>query len=403
MTTSSRTLKGRTYENQNLECPICHRLFKNEQGRKAHIRQIHERINERITVDQAPGSAVRKDEVDSISGLREDCERLELLAKRRRLTSELPATSTRTADLMEQSGLGPFTEESRTLAQKRAMGIRDQDQVEGWFSKLLSAPGGIQAGVDALRGIIGVGHNNEGSGLGILKELGVDLKQLWERGQATKADSALSVGGINLNGVRLTPEVLTSLIAFKQAEDDLNYQKTKDASFRDNMNVIIDLVKSSGILNRIGGEIAKGSFPKPGAERDISEKYMPEVADNVFTCPVCQTENTIPADAQPGVRIQCQGPGCEQSWVVEDPQVRQPQRQVKKKPVKIEEPIIEETACPGCGQLLSLANRSIGDIIRCGVCGDELTVTSETLAVPASEPLTKLEKQSQEFLRGKGE
>ena len=400
MTTSNRVFKGRTYGDHNLECPICHRFFKNEQGRKGHIRYVHERI----TDDSISGSAIREDGAESITDLKKDCERLELLAKRRKLTSELPSAAARPLDVMEQAGLGTLEGQAKELAQRRAMGVKDPGQAESWLSKLLATPGGVAAGISALRGVLDIPSKNDGGGLGVLKDLkdlGIDFKSLWERGQATKADSSFKVGPISLDGVSLTPEVLTSLITFQQAADSLNYQKAKDESFQSGMQQLLKLVQDSGVLSRIGGGIAS-AFEGRGPGRDISQRGS-EPVRQVIICELCGVENAMPAPAEifPGMIINCSGKdslgdNCPRSWMVED------SRQAQKQQVKVEDPIVEEVPCKTCGQLLSLADKVVGDVIRCSICEKEFTIISPGEAIPASEPLSQDEKRNQAFMR-KGE
>lgn len=383
--------KKHIIRDQNLPCdfPGCGRHFQTPQALFAHRRMIH---NLRDKAVPEPGAQVKK---VSAEDLESEVRVLKLQEAKRELEAKLPP-SARPEDIMSRLGLGNLTGEAQTIAQKRVLGIMDQGQAPNWLSQLLSSPGGIKTAIDGLRGVLDIHPKNDGSsGLGVLKELGIDLKSLLEHSQATKADSSFKVGGISLDGVRLTPDVLSSLIQFKQAEDSLTYQKSKDESFRDGMQQLIKLVTDSGILNRIGGGIVNGL--KRGAGRDISQEILPgsEPGEQIIICPRCGTENKLPADIGPGTTFKCIGPGCEQSWITE--QARQPQRQAKKKQVKVEAPIAEETACPGCGQLVNIDGRNIGETVKCPACGDELVVNSETLAAPAQD-LSEAEKLSKSFL-----
>ena len=388
--------KKHIIKDQHLRCdfPDCGRFFQTPQALFAHRRMIHNLRDKAV-----PDPEVRAEYIstkETIENLKSEVAQLKLEREKRQLEAELPAASAKLPDIMEQSGLGPFTEESRNTAQRRAMGVRDQDQPQSWLDKLLTSPGGIKTAIDGLRGILDVNHNEGSSGLGILKDLGIDLKSLLEHSQAPKADSSFKVAGLSLDGCSLTPELLSSLVQFKQAEDSLTYQKSKDESFQAGLQSIIKLVTDSGILNRIGGGIVNGLKRGSGP---ISQEILPgsEPGEQIIVCPRCGTENKLPVDVGPGTTIKCIGPGCEQSWITE--QAEQPKRQAKKKQVKVEAPIVEETACPGCGQLVNLDGRSIGESVVCPVCQVEYVVKSEDLAVPAQDLSTESEKLSKAFSR----
>jgi len=393
--------KKHIIKDQNLPCDValCGRHFQTPQALFAHKRMIHNVRDKAI-----PGSELRVEQV-SAKELESEVKILKLQEEKRELEARLPSTSARPMDLMEQAGLGNLEGQAKELAQRRALGVKDSSQAETWLDKLLSSPGGIAAGVSALRGVLDIHPKNDGGGgLGILKDLkdlGIDFKSLWERGQATKADSSFKVGPISLDGVSLTPEVLTSLITFQQAADSLNYQKTKDESLRDGMQQLIKLVTDSGILNRIGGGIAS-AIENRGPGRDISQEIKPGSDPGVITCLECGFQNPMPAPAEtfPGMIINCKGKdslgnNCPRSWMVED---SRPKHQAKKE-VKVEDPAVEQVACLTCGQLLDLAGHVVGDVVRCSVCEKEFTVLSPGQAIPASEPLSESEKQSQAFLR----
>lgn len=394
--------KTHVYQEIPFPCdyPGCERVLKTAQGLLGHRRLYHNSQDKTI-----PDPKVIEEQVSSeetIKVLRNEVSQLKLEKEKRQLTAELPSTKNEAQDLMQQLGLGNFDPEVKAAVQRRAVSLAssDQGQAPGWLDKILSSPGGLQAIIEGVKGVLGVSHNNEGSnGLGILKELGIDLKQLWERSQAPRGDSSFKVGGISLDGVSLTPEVWSSLIQFKAAEDNLAYQKAKDGAMADGLQSIIKIVTDSGILGRLGGGMAKGPGRNSGI---ISQEIMPgsePAGFKPFTCPKCGHKNQLPEHLVPGMEVHCEGQGCDQVWTVYDEGAQpKPQRQVEKKQVEVKPPIVEETPCPGCAQLINLDGRTIGEIVKCPACQNELTISSETLAAKAQD-LTELEKGKKQFLR----
>lgn len=390
------------FKDQQLPCDIpgCGRHFKAPQGLFAHRRMVHGIGDKAI-----PAPVVRAEQV-SAKELESDVKILKLQEEKRELEARLPA-ATEPADLMQQLGLGALDPEVKAAVQRRAVSLASsaEGQAQGWLDRLLGTPEGVKVALDVLRG----GGRNDGGGLSILKDLGIDLKSLLEHSQAPKADSSFKVAGLSLDGCSLTPELLSSLVQFKASEDNLAYQKSKDDTFQAGMQTIIKLVADSGLLNRLGGEIGKGFFGRRGAARNgeiISQEIngASEPGQRVVTCETCGAENPMPAPAEifPGMIINCRGKdplgnNCPRSWMVED---SRPKQQVKKEQVKVDPPIVEETPCPGCGQLINLDNRKIGEIVKCPACSDELTVTSEILAAPAQDlsDMEKRDKQMKQFL-----
>lgn len=376
--------------------------FASPQGLIAHRRMLHGFVDRGV-----PAPEMRVEQVsakDTIKNLEDEVAQLKLQGEKRRLVAGLPSTESGPPDLMQQLGLGAFDSDVKAAAQRRAMSLADsaQGHTQSWLDKLLSSPGGVQTAVDGLKGVLGVGHNNEGSGLGVLKDLGIDLKSLLEHSQAPKADSSFKVAGLSLDGCSLTPELLSSLVQFKAAEDNLAYQKSKDATLADGMNTIIKLVSDSGLLNRLGGAIANGSLGKRGAGRDISQDINPRSTElgveEIFNCPLCGYENKLPIDISPGVEIHCQSPDCGQSFMIES-QAQQPKAGKQRREVKFVEPELPTVNCPSCGQLLDITNKGIAETVICPACQESWTITSENTAIKAQAPLTELEKQSQGFLR----
>ena len=396
----------RVYPDQELRCELCDppRIFKNYQGLRGHRRMIHS-IRDPISASSGPGEVdhgVKNDPVstNTIEALKEENELLKLQIKNRQLTAQFPATETRPQDkdLMQQLGLGNFDPEVKAAAQRRAMALSDQEKPPGWLEKVLSNPEGLRIAIEGLKGILGTNNNNQGDGMAtLLKDLGFNLRDLILGATAPKSGS-MSIAGVDLTGTSLTPELLQGILQYKSAE-------VKAAADLEGRREMADTLK--GAMKTIGEGIGSGaiSLGKFGPGRHIGREITPHSAEpgdpgveGIFNCPACGFENKLPIDIGPGVEIHCQGPDCKQTWITEDHQARQPKPKREKKQVKVDPPIVEETACPGCGQLINLDNRSIGEIVKCPACEDEVTVTSEILAAPAQD-LSENEKHRKQFLR----
>jgi len=380
------------YPNQNLICELCDppRSFKNYQGLRGHRRMIH-KILDPIVAKSAPevepgakNKPVAKSS-DTIETLKEENELLRLQAKNRQLVAQFPSTSREPADLMLQLGLGSFDPGVKAEVQRRAVALSTQSQAPSWIDKILDRPESFKLIAGALKGALGVDHggDNAASGLGVLRELGIDLKSLWERGQAPKSGS-LEIAGMNLQGATLTPELLVALLDYKgkieTAEKD--YAGKKEMS--DQLGNLIKVIVPEFI-----------SRFKSGSRESISREIMPEAA--TFVCDKCGAENELPADMVPGMEIHCVGKDCSMSWITDTPMAKQkPARQ--KREIAIQEPEIPLCSCPGCGQKIELTGRSIGESIKCPVCQVEYVVQSGDVAVAAEDPLTESEKQTQQFL-----
>lgn len=384
--------KTHKIKDQNLPCdfPGCDRHFQTPQALYGHRRMIHHQYQDKTVPEPDP-----KDQAspETIKNLESEVKRLELESKARKLRAELPTASARLPDIMEQSGLGSLEGESKVLAQKRAMGVGQQQP--GWVDKLLANPEAVKAGIAGLKGILGVDHNNSGDNMAtLLQSMGFSLKDLITQATAPKS-GALEIAGMNLSGASLTPQLLSSLLDYKAKTEaaEKEYQGKKEMS---------DTFKS--LLHTIGEGIGSGAIQlsKPGLGRnsgDISEQYMPgpePVGFAPFTCPKCQTENTIPAEAQPGMKIKCQGEGCEEVYTVIDLAQQKPEREKKRKEVKIEEPPTS-IPCENCGQMINIKNMALGSELTCPICQNTQTLMSPDIAVDPELP--ESEKRSQAFLR----
>lgn len=379
----------------NIPCPEagCDKHFKTVQAFHGHLRMVHG-IQEKVIPSSNPGPGVKSDSVissDTIESLKGENELLKLQIKNRQLTAQFPSGTNGQQDIMAQAGLGNIEGEAKLLAQKRALGIMDQGHTPSWLDKLLANPAALETAINGLKGILGVNSGNGSNGdqmATLLKDLGFNLKDLILNASTPKTGS-LSLAGMDLSGASLTPELLSSILDYKGRVEAAE----KDAAGKEAMASAL-----TSAFEKITGMIASGSLRMPG--RDISQEIIPgpEPGESVIICPKCGHENKLPENLVPGMEIKCQGEGCDQIWgTAVDDRARKPQRQATKRQAKVEPPIVNETACPGCGQLVNIDGRAIGEVVKCPACLNELTVTSETLAAPAQD-LTQAERYSKAFL-----
>ena len=378
-------------KDQNLPCdfPGCGRFFKSPQALFAHRRMVHHQFQDKAV----PDSEVKEDQVSSeetIKVLRGEVSQLKLEKEKRQLTAELPSTAARSMDLMEQAGLGSLEGRAKDLAQMRALGVKDQGQAPSWLDKLLSSPGGIKTAIDGLRGILNINNHQGDNTATLLKSLGFDLKSLILGASSPKA-GALSIAGVDLQGVNLSPELLQSILAYKGAEVKAAAEFEGKKSMADSLQNLVKLITPEVISRFSGGR--RGN----GAAGTISQEIIPEV-ENIVVCDLCGAENKMPADLTPGQTVKCQGENCSRSWVAEDPQARQPKPERVKRQVEVKEAQPATSSCPGCGQLIDLSNRVIGEAVKCPVCQEEYVVKSEDLAILAEDGQPEEEKQRQQFL-----
>lgn len=373
--------KTHKFKDQNLLCdvPGCGRHFQSPQALFGHRRMIHG-IHDKTIPD--PGIGKDQASPEAIKNLESEVKRLELEKKKRQLTAELPSISARPLDIMEQAGLGSLEGEAKTLAQTRALGVRDQGPAQTWLEKLLSNPEGIKVAIEGLKGILGVNHGGDNMAT-VLKDLGFNLKDLILNATSPKQSGTLELAGLNLSGVTMTPELLVAWLGYKGKIE------TAQAEFESKKETNLLLSQGLEAVGRaIGSALAEGGslgnlFPH---RESISQEIIgSEPGEEIIVCPKCGMENKLPADLAPGMEIHCQGEGCEEVWHAVDAQPK-PQRQVKKRQAKVEEPEPPSCNCLKCGQLIDLSGKAIGDEIKCPVCQAVMTVKSEDLPVVPEDP-----------------
>lgn len=376
--------KGFTYQDFGLQCEICGQRFKTPQGLAGHKQFKHSSAGVNGTSPGgSPGSPVKE--------LRTEVTQLKLEKEKRQLTAELPSTSPAAQDLMSQAGLGSLEGGAKELAQRRALGLTDQEKAPSWFDKLLANPAGVKLAVDGLKGILGVDRNSGDNLAGLLKDLGFNLKDLLLGASSPKA-GALSIAGVDLTGVNLTPELLQGILQYKAAEEKAKQEFQGRKAMSDSLEKLIGLI-SPELVKRVIGNLSRGN----GAAGGISQ----EISESVIVCELCKTENPVPAGAEPGMVIHCQGPAggpeCSQSWIIEDPRAKQKPRKIKR-PIEVKQPVPITVACPSCSQAIDVTDKAIGAMVRCGVCQEEFSLVSNSESIPGLDPLTRDEKRRKGYL-----
>jgi uncharacterized protein YbaR (Trm112 family) len=302
------------------------------------------------------------------------------------LEEKLAALRTRRADraripdVSEVAGAGPLTEPIKTELQARMFNTAAQQPKKDW-TEILTSPA-LPTIVSAIKGVLGV--SDGGSGLGILKELGIDLKTLWERSQAPRADSSLKVGGISLAGAHLTPELWQSIIAYEKAKEDMAYRKEKDQVLADGFQ---SLVKVLGplVANKFGGA-GDGLSRQPKPPEHGAVRNQAEPPQTVITCTSCGHVTPVPDGIAPGQSIKCGNPECDQNFIAFDEKAEENKAKVRQAQIKQEPELPKEVTC-GCGQLLTIPpGKGIGDKLVCPVCRAENTLSSSDIPVMAAEP-----------------
>lgn len=386
----SKTVKQRRryrVKDQSLLCDICGRRFQRPQALFAHKRMLH-LVRDKTIPDPDPG--IGKEQLspqETIKNLEGEVKQLKLEKEKRQLTAELPTASAR-PDIMEQAGLGSLEGESKMLAQKRAMGV-GQEQHQGWIDRIMSNPEALKLAIAGLKGVLGTNNNNQGDNMAtLLKEMGFSLKDLLTQATSPKSGS-FEIAGMNLSGVSMTPQLLGSLLDYKAKTESAQIEAAGKKEMSDTLANMIKL---------IGQGIGSGaiSFGKsgPGRNREIiSEKYIPgsePAGVEVFTCPKCGAKNELPAEAQqPGMKIKCQGEGCGEMYTVVDNRAQQkPERE--KKQVEVQEPPTT-IACETCGQMLAIEGKPLGSELVCPICQKSQVLMSPDIALDpeSAEPGAK--------------
>ncbi len=384
------------------DCPFCSRKgLKSRSGLVGHIQLSHpEQYQEYLASpasppgeDTPPGSEAAGGSKPATghpaASSRRSVKVLEDEVRSLKLEEELATLRARRADrarlpdVSEMAGLGCLQPDIARQVQARAFEANPPPQQKKDWLEILSSPA-LPTIVAALKGILGTGDGGT-AGLGILRELGIDLKSLWERSQAPKADSSVKVGGISLEGAHLTPELWQSIIAYEQAKEDMSYRKEKDKVLAGGLESLTRVISESGVLGKfVGGGDNNGHGISTRADGGGE-------TEQIIKCERCGTINQVPADIQPGQQVKCQGmvdgEPCPESWTAQDsskPQPKQPKRKVAK--VVKEPELPKEIPCESCGQLISIADKPLGSELVCPVCHETQILMSLEIPLAPAEP-----------------
>lgn len=369
--------KGYTFTDRALPCPECGKTFKTPQALENHRR----------------GHLARADisEQKDSARLAEEVRVLKLEAEKRRLeaTSKPPAPSF--PDAAEVAGLGKMQPAVAERVQSRAFGLASQPQ-SSWVDKFLSNPEGLKLAVDALRGIIGTSYGD--SGLAILKEIGIDIKELFNHSRAP-ASGAIKIAGIDLTGVPLTSNVLTALIDYEAkkeaAEREAESRNSMAESWKKALELLEPLIESKlGNGSSSGGGIGARVSESPSSPaRALQNRYH-------FICKNCNAEVPLPEGTATGESVIC--PVCGDKYVKEissaPPQIN---KEVKSKAIPVEKITMK---CK-CGQSIDVTGVPLLSDVKCPVCGAIAKVTSPDEPLEP-QPVSEQEKYQSLFEKNQG-
>jgi uncharacterized protein YbaR (Trm112 family) len=370
--------KGFKFSGGDWSCPFCGKKLKSHQGVHGHIMFAHgqgaldewlakERDERRKTASGAS--------LPDTKALKTELEALELQEKLAALKAK-QADRTRIPDLAEQAGLGPMQPDVAAQVQSRAFGAPQLQPKTDWLS-VLSSPN-LPLVLNALKGALGVGQSD--SVATVLRDMGLSLPDLIKAAVSPpKRVDGLVLGGIDLSGTPLTPEMFTAILQYRASEEKVKLESESRKEMTESLDRLTTLL-APVIGEKFGGATKTGgSVSRKGEESEI------------LTCPLCNRENVVPSNISPGQVIRCATGGCTQEWTAESTRTERPAAK-KKREAKVKQLEPETLACPGCKQSIDVTGRSIGDVIRCPICDHEVKLISEEESVPAAEPLSELEK-----------
>jgi DNA-directed RNA polymerase subunit RPC12/RpoP len=372
--------KGHKFKGK-FPCPFCGVEAKSPQGLSGHIQMSHASEFEewragaglpaQDTEKGATGSPAPASAVPTSAELRQRKNEVELLSlekRRRELARELGENQPRGyPDLSEVSGFGKMQPTIAEQLQSRA--FQASAPSKPWYSDLLRGEN-LPILVSALRGVLG----NQGGGGGdlsgiqtLLSLLGAkDLRGLIGASASPPVilENDLDLMGYHLpKGLPVSPELLGTLVQTAAA-------KSKDGIMADT------LANAIAKISKLIGEERGGKISSDGGGH--KQQYA--------ICDQCGVEIFIPLDIQPGQKIKC--PGCGSEFTAEDASQPQPRPQPRPKRAKVstEPPLPDSVPCSGCGQLISVKGKKLGDELVCPICNTSQILTSPDIAVEPAEP-----------------
>ncbi len=406
MKTKKRIVNERT--DSDLPCEICGKRFKTAQGLYGHKHWVHgsgapEGPLPVVPVASPGGSGDEgppPSAPTSSKELKAEVESLRLQLQRRKLQAEFPSAPAPRSDVMQESGLGEIDAEVRQQAQRRAFALPDQAASRSsgidWLS-LLNSPN-LPAILQLLRG--GLGGSDSGTGgLGVLKELGIDLKDLLSQASAPKAGS-MNIAGLDFTGASLTPELLKSVLEFKATEERTKSEFDGRKAMADGLEHLVELLAPhlEGLFGANG--------PSPGRAAGIAGAGpgIREPRRLGIECERCGTLNEVPVDQPVGGVIHCQGKvdgePCTASWVATEPAPAEERKRRPIEKVQVPEPA-KSVACENCGQLLNIEGKALGSECICPICKTAMVLMSPDTPLETDEPLTPEQKAIEGFNRSR--
>jgi hypothetical protein len=375
--------KGFRYQG-SFECSFCGAKLRSRQGLFGHIQLKHgpEALQEWIASERAERQKASGGvPLPDTKALKTELEALELEEKLSALKAKQADRAARVPDLSEMAGLGPMQPEIAREVQGRAFGA-PQPQPPRFDLMSLLTSSNLPVILSALKGALGVGQGD--SVASVLKDMGLSLPDLIRAAVSPpKRVDGLVLGGVDLSGVSLTPEMFGSILQYKASEEKVKLENESRKEMTESVNRLVTLLTPL-MAERLGvKKEAGGSVSRKGEESEI------------LTCPLCNRENSVPYNISAGQVIHCGTEGCQQSWTAESARAERPAAK-KKRQAKVREPDPVTISCPGCKQSIDVSGKPIGTEIRCPVCDTEVKIVSEDEPVPAAEPLTHLEKSQRD-------
>jgi predicted RNA-binding Zn-ribbon protein involved in translation (DUF1610 family) len=348
------------YLDKAVECPVCHRTFRNAGGLSGHLQFVHSVKPTKLGSLEGP---------DDISGLKEEVEMLQLLKRKRALEDPPPAAHY--PEISELVGAGQLAPEVKTQLQSKMLGITQPAASESLLAQLVKNPQSIDYLVKAAKGIMGVQEHTSG-GFGALGQLARDigvppvelLRSLF--GNDKKVPDGTKVYGLDVGN--LPTELAVELIR-EEREDRraAKGEKRQDAMIEQFGKVIEVYLGERG---KDGGHVISQKAPAQEeaftCECGESIGYAPGAT--TFTCPKCSTvyveEVSKPAQAPKTLTARPLSPEGKEL----------PSSNLSANP--------EATMICSCGQSLDVTGLDLLSTISCPVCGELSKVTSPDVPVP---------------------
>jgi len=287
-----------------------------------------------------------------VSELRNQVEFLKLQSEKDKLLSG--RQDARLPDLSEKLGFGSFVPAVAEQIQNRAFGVQQQPQKS-------SIAEGLEI-VEKVKSIFG----NNNSELELLSKMGLNLKDLIELKRSPVAPDTLSVGGVSLQGVSLTPGVLHDVFMYRAVEKEAEAKeaaaKAEAARSQGIQDLMADFFQKLGanlpaVVDGIKGGISSNTGSRVSSAPVIVEGKLGESGE--ISC--CRCASVITIDAKQD-EVRCSM--CGQNYKVERVGAAKPE--VGAQP-ETEHPF----KCPVCGKETFLSNFPDDSPFVCPGCSQD--------------------------------